>query len=128
MPDNIRIYRDIQLISIKSCGNVSREDILESIEMLSKLFNLKTIDKVMIDTSQQEKIPTISNLYELSKKIPYGLKIAIVSTLTQMSYNNLKFFETTSSNKGKMLKVFKSVEEAELWLYNYTNLNSKRAK
>ena len=117
MPDKININEELQLVSIISYGKVTSDEIGESIDTIAKLFREKKINKVLVDTTKQKDVPNIGSLYYLSKRIPHGLKIAIVMSTEQVTFEDLKFFETTSINKGKLMKVFKSIKDAENWLF-----------
>ena len=93
-------------------------DIHSSIETITELFMDKKTNRVMLDTAELEKVPNVWKLYEISKKIPHGLRIAVITGKDRLHSRNLNFFETTSRNKGKAVKVFRSLIEAEKWLTN----------
>lgn len=116
MPDKIKIIDKLKLVSVTSYGVVTKNDIHESIETINRLFSEGKINKVIVDTTKQENMPSSMQLYNLSKELPYGLKMALIGFKEQMTIEDLKFFELTSSNKGKQMRIFESVEEANKWL------------
>ena len=117
MPDKISIDEELKLLTILSYGKVTSDDISESIDTLTKLFHEGKIDKVLVDTTKQESVPSFSKLFTLSERFPPGLKIALFATKEQLTYVNLDFFELTSKNKHKMVQVFNSISEAKEWLH-----------
>lgn len=117
MPDKFSIIEDQKLAIIHSFDDVSVLDISGSIQLIKKHFLSGDINKVLVDTTGQKNMPSSLNVYHLSDELPYGLKFALVTNPGQLTMEALKFFELTSSNKGKMLKVFQSEEEARLWLF-----------
>ena len=118
MPDKININEKLKFVTIFSYGKVTNDDISESIDTVAKLFHEGKINKVLVDTTKQVSVPDVVGFYDLSKKFPYGLKIALLTTKEQLSFEGLKFFETTSFNKGKDLKIFNLIEEAKNWLFD----------
>ncbi|MBL4862949.1 MAG: hypothetical protein JKY09_08040 [Crocinitomicaceae bacterium] len=97
---------------------VKTNDIATSIDRISELFYDKKTRRVILDTTIVENVPNVWSLYEISKKIPDGIRIAVVTSKKQLSCKNLSFFETTSRNKGKTVRVFNSMSDAENWLIN----------
>lgn len=118
MPDKIEINIDLKIATINSFGKVSEKDISDSIHVISDLFKKGEITKVLVNTTKQTVVPNNMQLFNLSEQLPHGLKIAILSVHGQMTLNDLKFFELTSSNKGKLLRVFDSLKKANEWLSN----------
>ncbi len=118
MPDKINIDEKLKFAKILSYGEVTNDDIDESINTVARLFHDGKINKVLVDTTKQESVPSVISFYKFSKKFPFGLKIALLATKEQMSFVDLKFFETTSFNKGKFLNIFNSIEDAKNWLFD----------
>ncbi|MBL4703825.1 MAG: hypothetical protein JKY54_04850 [Flavobacteriales bacterium] len=118
MPDKISINEELKYVTILSFGEVTIDDISESIDIVSKLFHEGKINKVLVDTRKQKRIPRVFSLSDLSEKFPFGLKIALLATEDQFSFYDLSFLETTSLNKGKNLILVNSIEEAKKWLLN----------
>lgn len=116
MPDKLLVIEKEKLVKIVSSGEVTDSDIAKSIDTITKLFDQGKISKVIVDTRNQEMLPEAGSLYFLSEKLPAGLKIALVITKNQKTKMALKFFETTSYNKGKSMKIFESLGEAKIWL------------
>ncbi|MCF6169643.1 MAG: hypothetical protein L3J31_00920 [Bacteroidales bacterium] len=116
MPDKITINEQLQLASVVPYGKVTSDEIENSINELARLFKEEKIDKVLVDTTKIEALPNAARLYSLSKKFPAVLKFALVASRDQLIFEELQFIETTSINKGKMVKVFESAEKAGDWL------------
>ena len=118
MPDKISVNEKLKFATILSHGKVTKADIEESMNTVTKLFHDGRINRVLVDTTKQESVPSVISFYELSKKFPSRLKIALLATEEQTSFADLKFFETTSLNKGKYLNIFHSIEDAKHWLFD----------
>ena len=116
MPDKLRVFKEQKLVKIVSTGEVTDVDIAKSIETITELFDQGIISKVIVDTRKQEILPKAGSLYFISEKLPPGIKIALVISKDQKTKMGLKFFETTIYNKGKSMKIFESIGEAEIWL------------
>lgn len=116
MPDEFNIVDEEKLAVIKSYDDVTNTDIRHSIQQIIKSFNEKRINKVLVDTTLQKGLPNYLQIYELSEELPHGIKMALITKPDQLTLETLRFFELTSSNKGKLMKIFDSGEKARIWL------------
>ncbi|MDB4335125.1 hypothetical protein OAA06_02065 [bacterium] len=117
MPDILKLDKSNKIITIQSHGVVTRDDIEESIIKINELFKNGVVDKVLVDASGQIKIPDLGSFYKLSDKFANGIRIAVYTKIDLSNSKDLEFFELTSRNKGKVLKVFYDMEEAKQWLF-----------
>ena len=116
MPDQLKIIGSLNLAIIRSYGIVTKEDIRDSIIAVEALFHSGKINVVLVDATEQEYLPNVISLYNLSNELPFGVKIALFAHTDQITFENLQFFETTSHNKGKLLRLFRDKKEALMWL------------
>ncbi len=116
MSDLINVNEELKLATISTYGEISVEEIAQSIEMVNQLYLDGIIDKVMVFADMQEKLPTFDELYKVSKIFSSELKIALMMSKNKQPLQELKFLEITSQNKGKPVKIFNSMHEANSWL------------
>jgi hypothetical protein len=116
VPDEINIDKKLRMAEIRSHGRVTTEDILKSIDVVTKLHVDGVIDKVLVDTTGQKNMPNVGSIFNITKMFPLNLKIALLAKTSQSTLEELEFTELTSYNKGKQVKLFYSKVEAMKWL------------
>ena len=95
MPEKINLNEELKFVTILSYGKVTSDDISETMDTLTKLFQEGKINKVLADTTKQVNVPSLFKIYYLSEKLPHGLKIALLANKEQLSFEQVKFFEIT---------------------------------
>ena len=119
MPSSVKLNKAGDLIEIQSYGEITKENIAESITKI-KEFNANTIvSKILVDTTKQEKLPDAFTLLELAKTFPSGMKVAMLIKETQPTINDIHFVETTNLNRGVDIKYFTDINQAMHWLRNH---------
>lgn len=95
---------------------IGKERTVEIIAEFLDLVEKYKCQKILVDLRKLDKIPPITELYELGEKAAqlwkYKLKVAIVTQPEAIT----GFFENVLVNRGAQSRVFPSFEEAEKWL------------
>ena len=116
MPDEVKVNEECGIIEIRSYGEVTKEDIAHSIAEVCRLNLEKGINKVVVDTTEQEQLPGTMGMYELFSLFPRDLRVALVSEDLQPTARDIHFIETVAQNRGIKIRVFPSKEESLNWL------------
>ena len=80
MSDHIILNDALSLIEIDSSGIVLRNDIQRSIEEVKQHHSRIGINKVLVDTTKQDKLPTTFDIFEIFSTSPRGIKLRYWST------------------------------------------------
>lgn len=116
MPENITINKELGIIEVHSYGNVTREDLDLSLVTVKQIKEDTEIKRVLIDTTEQEKMPSIMDIFEFVEKLPETFRFAIVASEKQPTKDNHDFLETAAANRLLNVKKFFSRKEAIDWL------------
>lgn len=116
MPDEAKINLDLKIIEIQSYGNVTKEDIENSIKLCLKIFDLHGIKNVVVDTSSQVKMPSVSGIFQIFSNFPKQFNLAILIKENQKTEKDIRFGEDVAVNRGVNMKMFYTRTEAIKWL------------
>jgi hypothetical protein len=116
MPNDLLVNETQKLITIKSHGKVTPDEMGGTLKELQSIMQDKEICCVMVDTTKQDEMPSMSSLVFLIEEFPDDMKFALLLAEDQATEDDLKFLEDACAQKGKLLKCFKSENEADTWL------------
>ncbi len=116
MPENITINKELGFIEVHSYGDVMREDIDLSSATVNQIGEDTGIRMVLIDTTEQETMPNIMDIFGFVEKLPETFRCAIVVSEKQPTKDNQDFFEPVAVNRCFNVKEFFSRKEAIDWL------------
>lgn len=116
MPDKIKINEESGIVEIISFGAVSKRDIESSIAKTNQINEEIGINKVLVDTTEQDSMPNTFDIFSLFSQFPRDLRVALLANQDQPTSQEILFSETVAVNRGLTVRVFKSREEALSWL------------
>ena len=116
MPDNIRVNEERGIIEVQSYGIVSKEDIVDSMIQARRIFDTKGFNRILVDTTKQEKMPTITDIFDLFSTFPREFRLAMLIQESQVTAEDISFTETVGVNRGVRVKIFHEKEQAMHWL------------
>lgn len=116
MPDELYVDEATSIIKVRSYGIVSKNDIADSMEKTRQIMEQKGINKVLVDTLDQEKMPGTFDVFQLFSTLPQNLRAALVVQENQVTAEGQKFAETVCLNRGIQVRIFRSTDEALHWL------------
>lgn len=116
MPDTIKLNKDQGIIEIRSYGKVENSDIENSIRRVTEIYKQSGVNKVIVDTTEQESMPSTLKIYSLFSLFPRDLLVAMVVNQEQPTKGNIRFAESVAQNRGIRIKQFNSREDALKWL------------
>jgi hypothetical protein len=119
MPDEVRLNEEMGIIEVNSYGVVTKDDILGSIEKIQQIQSESGIDKLLVDTTRQETLPSPIEIFELFSVYPREIKTALLVNTSQTTAKDVEFVETVALNRGKHMKVVHDREQALQWLDNW---------
>lgn len=118
MPDKIRLNEDRGIIEIESYSVITKVDIAESISKVQQILNDKGINKILVDTTKQDTMPSTLAIFDLYSTFPQEFRIAILIQKSQVTAEDISSAETVAVNRGVLMKVFCEKEPALQWLDN----------
>ncbi len=116
MPENITINKELGIIEVHSYGDVTREVLDLSLVTLKQIAEDTGIRMVLVDTTEQETMPTITDIFYFVVKLPETFRFAIIVSEKQSSKDDQDFLETVAYNRFFNVKEFFSRKEAVEWL------------
>lgn len=117
MPDLLRVDRDHGIVDIRSYGSVSEGDLAASIAKVKEIAADEGINRVLVDTKDQESLPSTGAIFDLISRFPREVAVALVSA-DQPTAEEIHFIETVAVNRGISIRVFRERDEAEEWLHS----------
>lgn len=118
MPETVYNCPKIDCVRVDSFGEISYEEVLQSVEESAFLLNRHQSSHLIVDVRQQavalELVDTYHLCSKLLKKLPKDLKIAyIVNDPPQKPH---RFFKLVSEGMGYPVKAFTTIDGALAWL------------
>jgi len=116
MPDDLQINLARGLVQIRSFGVVTTENITASIKKTEEAFKLHGINKLLVDTTEQEQMPRILGIFNIFSTFPKHISLALYAKKNQITEEDIIFAETVAVNRGLNMKIFYTMAEALKWL------------
>lgn len=116
MPDVVRVNDELGIVEIESHGVVSKDDIAASFDQLKAILETQKIDKLLVDTTKQETMPTTGEIYELFTAFPTEYKMALLIDESQKTAEDISLVETVTVNRAIDARLFTDRAEAIAWL------------
>ena len=116
MPDRITINEDLGIIEVYSHGELTLDQVRNTISESIRISHEKNIYKVLVNTLDLVKIPGVVDVFKIFSELPQKLFIAHVMSIDQIKRDLLLFGENVALNRGKNVKFFDTIEEAVAWL------------
>lgn len=120
MPDTVSLREDLRIIEVKSVGETTNEEMLQTRKILTQICQETNISGIIIDARESNSIPSIfavldfgANLFRYDS-IPRTTRFAIVSPKNKRA--DCEFYTTVCKKRGLVVEVLDSVGEAEGWL------------
>ena len=116
MPDQIRINEKLKIIEVHSAGEISKDDITNTISTALSIYNDQGIFRTLADVTQVEKLPPLPEIYKLFSTLPKDLIISFLIKKDQTTLKDITFIETVALNHGARIRLFFRQDSAISWL------------
>jgi hypothetical protein len=123
MPETITVHDDLEIIEVHSFGQVTKQDLLQSLQAVDQIYQTRGYNKVLIDAQEEEGIPNAIDLFMFGDSMgkAYVSKTGRFAVVTsEATRKDLEFLAKTSQDRGMKVDVFMSVDEAIDWLNGKT--------
>lgn len=119
MPETVTVHDDLEIIEVHSFGQVTKEDLLQSLQAVDQIYQTRGYDKVLIDAQEEEGVPNAVDLFMFGGSMEQAYigktgRFAVVTS--EATRKDLEFLAKTVKEKGVRVKTFTSVDEAIDWL------------
>jgi len=117
MPEEVTIGNDLETIQVKSCGDITLEDLKKTLDSILRIKEDRGLTKVFVDTTTVTSYPSTFPVFEFGAQAACslrGVKIAIVAV--SGTRNDVRFFETVVRNRGGDVSLFDSPTAALAWV------------
>ena len=118
MPEEVKLNKEEGIIEVSSYGVVTKQDIINSVDIVLKINRDTGIDKVLVDTREQTLMPSSIEIVELfAEKFPHDMKVAVITSEEQATKRDIDFAEIIAANRFfDKFRMFPSKEQAMAWL------------
>ncbi len=119
MPEIVEIIEELEIIQIISSGAVTKEDLFNSRQTVSKICQERGITRVLVDTTSITSLPDTLHLFKHSMslkepEIPRNVKFAII--VSDKISDDASFIEIVAQNRHVNIRNCKSRDQALSWL------------
>ncbi len=117
MPEEVTIRKDLEIIEVKSIGDITLEDFEKTLDSILRIRQTQGLTRVFVDTNMVTSYPSTYPVFEFGEHVADslgGVKIAIVAV--SGTRDQCRFFETVARNRGGNVSVFDSPAAALAWL------------
>ena len=112
----IKFNKDDKIIEVLSFGIETSESLSNQVDEIVHLSKKEKVFNVLIDTINQEKFSSITDVFRFMSTLPTYLNYAIYSKNEQQTFDEMEFGVIVSKNRGINVKKFKSRVEAIKYL------------
>lgn len=121
MPHQFIEAVDLPYVEIIHDGRITKDDIKNCRQKIQTIINSGDPIYVLCDLFKAEFKATIADMYYgpesfTNMKLSKSSRIAILLTENHISWREIKFLETVSTNRGWRLQIFTDKEKAIDWL------------
>jgi hypothetical protein len=116
MPESVTLNEELGIIEVHSFNTISTEDISSSVNLVQHISNETGIKKVLVDTLEQEAMPSITSILNLARAFPRNVKIAVLCSKEQTTFKDILFTENAALYQGISIRHFTSKTDAFQWL------------
>jgi len=117
MPEKVSIREDLQVIQVESYGEVTSEDLKESLAAVSRIQQERGLTRLFVDATKETSVPGTSKIFDFGQKVGMelrGWRVAIA--VSPATATDLSFFQNIALNRGAHVETFDSTDTALAWL------------
>jgi len=115
MPEKVTPNEAHGIIEVSSYGVVTKQDIMNTVDIALKVTREEGINKVLVDTRRQTVMPNSSEVTEMFSDFPDDFKVAILVSEKKPTAKDVVFLETVAVNRFFKYQAFSSEEKALAW-------------
>ncbi len=129
MPEEVTIREELQVIQVKSWGDITKEDFKNTLDAILRIREDQGLTKVFVDATRVTSYPSTISIFEFGSEAAdplRGIRLAIASPPGQR--DEPVFFETVTCNRGARVRAFDSPDAALAWLSKEPNQELKATR
>ncbi len=118
MPYSIELMADRKYVSLVMTGNLTKKDFENSREEIANLLADHNLSWLLVDGAQGAKEISLSEDFQFIKdlKLHFPVDVRIALVVSSDEFQNNRFVEDVSQNRGINLKAFMDKSQAVDWL------------
>ena len=116
MSYKVKFNKEDKIIEVLSFGIETSESLSNQVDEIVHLSKKEKVFNVLIDTINQEKFSSITDVFRFMSTLPTYLNYAIYLKNEQQTFDEMEFGVIVSKNRGINVKNFKSRVEAIKYL------------
>lgn len=122
MPEEVTVRKDLQIIQVKSYGDITKEDFETTLDAILRIRQDKGLTKVLVDATKVTAYPSMASIFDFGSKAAESLKgIRLAIATPPGMRDDPGFFENVTRNRGARVSAFASPDAALAWLTKEPN-------
>jgi hypothetical protein len=122
MAEDVTIREDLQVIQVKSYGDITAEDLKKTLDAIRGIRQRKGLTKVFVDATKVTSYPSTLSIFKFGSDAAASLmSIKLAIAAPPGAAHDPAFFETVTRNRGALVSVFDSPDAALAWLTKEPN-------
>jgi len=124
MPEKIHIREDLQIIHIDSFGDVTSDDLRNSLNEVCRIYQEHGLTRIFIDATRETSLPSTYPLFEFGSDLADYVQFFVFAVVVSPAVkDDLMFLETVTRNRGMTVRMFDSPKTAMSWLLEFPASN-----
>ena len=114
MPETVHLDQGLNVIRIRSWGDLTIEDWNHSKSEVVRLHTATGVDQLLVDVTEQTSAPSTLDIFDFGSDRPGSICVAIVTGAA--TREDQEFLENVAMNRARTMRTFDGVGQALDWL------------
>lgn len=116
MPEEVNLDKSLNVIRIRSWGDVTIDDWNRSRSEVIRVNRESGVNRLLVDVTAQTSAPTTLDIFDFGSEWPADIRAAIV--IGEATREDQEFLENVAMNRARAMRTFEDLDEALEWLEN----------
>lgn len=114
MPESVHFDEKLNVLRVRSWGDVTIEDWNHSKARIIELYNETGVSEVLVDVTEQTSAPSTLDIFDFGSEWPSRIRAAIV--MGDATREDQEFLENVAVNRARSMRTFDAMDKALRWL------------
>ena len=122
MPEEVTIREDLQIIQVKSRGEITTADFKKTLDEILRIRQAEGLTNVFVDATKVTSYPSTISILDFGSEAARAIMdIQLAISVPPGKREDPEFFENVTRNRGAKVRVFDTPDAALAWLTNKPN-------
>ncbi len=129
MPEEMTIREDLQVIQVKSWGDITTADFKKTLDEILRIRQAQGLTNVFVDARKVTSYPSTISILDFGSEAARALMdIQLAIAVPPGKREDPVFFENVTRNRGANVRVFDTPDAALAWLTKKPNKAVEQAQ